>query len=76
MDRVLTCTYMYPFGAISSLSVQPLGPYILLSDEEFLEKTGFEKPKKDDPIVVTCLAGIRARTAQMALMAAGYTNVR
>ncbi|KAK3879961.1 hypothetical protein Pcinc_015523 [Petrolisthes cinctipes] len=59
-----------------NLILQPLGPYILLSDEKFLERTGFEKPRKDDPIVVTCLAGVRARTAQMALMAAGYTDVR
>lgn len=56
--------------------MQALGPQILLPDEEFAVQLGFEKPSLDEPIVVSCLAGIRARTAQLALMAVGYNNVR
>lgn len=53
-----------------------LGPYFLLNDEEFAAQLGFEKPALEDPIVITCKLGIRARTAQLAMMAVGYTNVR
>ncbi|KAK7084828.1 Thiosulfate:glutathione sulfurtransferase [Halocaridina rubra] len=53
-----------------------VGPDILLPDDEFEKKVGFKKPGLDDPLVITCLLGIRARTAQMALMTAGYKNVR
>ncbi|XP_071526698.1 rhodanese domain-containing protein CG4456-like [Panulirus ornatus] len=59
-----------------NIILQTLGPQILLPDEEFAVQLGFEKPSLDEPIVVSCLAGIRARTAQLAMMAYGYNNVR
>ncbi|XP_042864793.1 rhodanese domain-containing protein CG4456-like [Penaeus japonicus] len=59
-----------------NIILQMLGVSILLPDEVFADKYGFEKPNVDEPIVVMCLAGIRARTAQLAMMGAGYKNVR
>ncbi|XP_068228701.1 rhodanese domain-containing protein CG4456-like [Palaemon carinicauda] len=59
-----------------NIKVQSFGPDILLPDNEFAEKFGFKKPALDEPIAVICLAGIRARTAQFAMMAVGYSNVR
>ncbi|XP_066954435.1 rhodanese domain-containing protein CG4456-like isoform X2 [Macrobrachium rosenbergii] len=59
-----------------NIKVQSFGPDILLPDDKFAEKFGFKKPALDEPIAVICLAGIRARTAQLAMMAVGYSNVR
>ncbi|XP_050698190.1 rhodanese domain-containing protein CG4456-like [Eriocheir sinensis] len=59
-----------------NVPLQILGLAILQPDEKFAEKRGFSKPSLDQPLVVTCLAGVRARTAQLALLGAGYTNVR
>lgn len=59
-----------------TLPVQGLGLAILQPDEDFVEVRGFNKPALDDPLVVTCMAGVRARTAQLALLGAGYTDVR
>ncbi|CAL4123003.1 unnamed protein product, partial [Meganyctiphanes norvegica] len=53
-----------------------LGTTFKLSPEDFESKTGFIKPEKDSPIVTMCFVGIRSQTAQLALMGAGYTNVR
>nr|XP_053640826.1 uncharacterized protein LOC128694660 isoform X3 [Cherax quadricarinatus] len=56
--------------------VQMLGVKLLLPEEEFASQLGFDKPKLAEPIVVSCLGGIRARTAQLAMMGVGYKNVR
>lgn len=62
--------------SFSTLPVQVLGLAILQPDDKFTAKRGFSKPALDHPLVVSCLAGVRARTAQLALLGAGYTNVR
>ncbi|XP_063878671.1 rhodanese domain-containing protein CG4456-like [Scylla paramamosain] len=59
-----------------NLALPWLGPAILQPETDFASQLGFNKPGLDEPIVVSCLAGVRARTAQLALMAAGYANVR
>lgn len=56
--------------------MQQLGQAILKPDKDFVEERGFSKPFPDEPLVVSCLAGVRARTAQLALIGAGYSNVR
>lgn len=61
---------------LSTLPVKGFGLAILEPDEDFAAKQGFSKPPLDEPVVVSCLLGIRARTAQLALIGAGYTNVR
>lgn len=53
-----------------------LGTTFTLSPADFESKTGFVKPEKDSPLVTMCFVGIRSQTAQLALMGAGYTNVR
>nr|XP_045595476.1 rhodanese domain-containing protein CG4456-like [Procambarus clarkii] len=59
-----------------NLVLQMLGVKILIPEEDFAKQLGFSKPKLDEPVVVSCLGGIRARTAQLAMMGVGYTNVR
>ncbi|XP_053640825.1 rhodanese domain-containing protein CG4456 isoform X2 [Cherax quadricarinatus] len=59
-----------------NLVLQMLGVKLLLPEEEFASQLGFDKPKLAEPIVVSCLGGIRARTAQLAMMGVGYKNVR
>ncbi|XP_064115170.1 rhodanese domain-containing protein CG4456-like [Macrobrachium nipponense] len=59
-----------------NIVLEALGPIILFPDEKFAKRFGFKKPALDDPIVVSCLGGVRARTAQLALMGVGYNNVR
>lgn len=58
------------------IPVQGLGLAILEPDDNFAAVRGFSKPALHQPLVVSCLGGVRARTAQLALMGAGYTNVR
>jgi len=56
--------------------LQLIGTTFMLPPGDFEEKTGFIKPEKDSPLVTMCFVGIRSETAQLALMGAGYTNVR
>ncbi|XP_027212896.2 rhodanese domain-containing protein CG4456 isoform X1 [Penaeus vannamei] len=70
---------LYESGMIpksKNILLQTLGVSILLPEEDFTDKFGFEKPDIDEPIVVMCLGGIRARTAQLAMIGAGYKDVR
>lgn len=53
-----------------------LGKKLHLPDDEFQENVGISKPETDAPMAVMCRRGNRAQTAQLALMGAGYTNVR
>ena len=48
----------------------------MMKPEEFKSEYNMEKPALETPIVTTCLKGIRARTAQLAFLGAGYNNVR
>lgn len=59
-----------------SSTVRNLGHMMLLSDEDFENRFGVRKPTSDQHLVTACMQGVRARTAQLALMGAGYTNVR
>ncbi|KAG7164337.1 Thiosulfate sulfurtransferase/rhodanese-like domain-containing protein 3-like 1, partial [Homarus americanus] len=52
-----------------------LGTHLLLPEVEFESQLGFKKPALDEPVIVSCLAGVRARTAQLAMIGAGYKNV-
>jgi rhodanese-related sulfurtransferase len=47
----------------------------LLSEEQFQEKYGFEKPAMDETLVFSCAAGIRARKAAEQALGVGYTKV-
>lgn len=58
------------------IELRYLGPDILISEDEFVEKYGFKKPPLEEPLIITCLLGLRARTAQLAMMAVGYKDVR
>ena len=53
-----------------------VGDAALMSEAEFLDNFNSSKFKKDDAIVTMCVLGIRARTAQLALIGAGFKNVR
>ncbi|EIE81031.1 hypothetical protein RO3G_05736 [Rhizopus delemar RA 99-880] len=46
-----------------------------LSDKDFKEFYGFDKPKKSDKIIAYCLKGIRSTTAAEYLSDLGYTNI-
>ncbi|KAK7084829.1 Thiosulfate sulfurtransferase/rhodanese-like domain-containing protein 3 [Halocaridina rubra] len=59
-----------------NIILEQVGTRILMPDDEFAEKCGFKKPHFDDPLAVNCFTGVRARTAQLAIMAVGYKNVR
>lgn len=59
-----------------NFKLQSIGPNILLTEEEFAEKCGFSKPPLNEPMVLSCNSGVRARTAQLAMLAVGYKNVR
>ncbi|XP_076064449.1 thiosulfate:glutathione sulfurtransferase-like [Oratosquilla oratoria] len=59
-----------------NLPLHLIGDALLMAPETFQEKFGFVKPDEKEPIVTMCLLGIRSRTAQLAFMGAGYTNVR
>ncbi|XP_018026285.1 rhodanese domain-containing protein CG4456-like [Hyalella azteca] len=59
-----------------NLPLRTLGQTILLPKEDFEVRMGIKKPDSDAPIATMCMAGVRARTAQLALIGAGYTNVR
>lgn len=56
-------------------------PYIAEYDvfnldcEEFEENFGFEKPKLDQTLVLTCKAGIRSMHAAQFAIRAGYTDI-
>ena len=50
--------------------------YMLKSEKDFQTEFKRNKPSKDDPIVMHCKLGFRSHTAQLALLGAGYTNVR
>ena len=56
--------------------VQRLGVTMLLPTEDFAVRMGVPKPAASAPVVTMCMAGIRAKTAQLALMGMGYNNVR
>ena len=48
---------------------------LLVSEEAFMEKYGFDKPAMDETLVFSCAAGIRARRAAEQALGAGYTKV-
>ncbi|XP_068228698.1 rhodanese domain-containing protein CG4456-like [Palaemon carinicauda] len=59
-----------------NIVLEALGPIIMFPEEKFARRFGFKKPALDDPLVVSCLGGVRGRTAQLAMMGVGYKNVR
>ena len=58
------------------IAVNPLAHAIASNKEDFKAQFGVAKPNKDDLLVVMCKGGVRCRTAQFALLGAGFTNVR
>ncbi|KAF2350071.1 Rhodanese-like domain [Trinorchestia longiramus] len=62
-------------GAIN-IPLPMLGLTILLPKEDFDVRMGVVKPGADAAIATMCKSGVRARTAQLALIGAGFTNVR
>lgn len=48
---------------------------LLMPEEEFDDKFGFEKPRKDQEVVFYCKAGIRSRAAAEIARQAGYQKV-
>ncbi|KAI8076376.1 Rhodanese-like domain-containing protein, partial [Gilbertella persicaria] len=47
-----------------------------LSDKEFQDKFGFEKPQKDASIILYCLGGVRSTKAAFYLYDLGYDNLQ
>merc|ERR1712242_240967 len=47
-----------------------------LSAEEFKIKYGFERPQRDEPFVLTCRSGRRARVASKILRDLGYSAIK
>jgi len=47
-----------------------------LSEEEFKIKFGFERPQKEEPFVLTCRSGRRARVASKILRDLGYSAIK
>jgi len=67
------------FGMIPNsvhMHLYTLGHRLVASPERFQAAVGRHKPAKGATVVTVCAAGIRARTAQLAFLAAGYTDVR
>lgn len=46
-----------------------------LSEDEFLEKYGIDKPEKDQTLVLFCQAGVRSEVAANLAEEAGFTDV-
>ncbi|CAL4130415.1 unnamed protein product [Meganyctiphanes norvegica] len=47
-----------------------------LTQEEFKERYGFDKPSKEAPLVLYCKTGVRSKNAYEQLTALGFTNHR
>ncbi|KAI8365045.1 Rhodanese-like domain-containing protein [Choanephora cucurbitarum] len=47
-----------------------------LSEEEFKQQFGFDKPQKDASITLYCLAGVRSTKAALYLSELGYDNLQ
>ena len=62
-------SYNIPVGEIKRV-------FAHMTEEDFLQTYGFDKPGLDQPFVLTCRSGRRARTAEQALTELGYTNIR
>ncbi|EJD55509.1 endoplasmic reticulum protein [Auricularia subglabra TFB-10046 SS5] len=65
-------------GAIPSAVSIPLSGFvdsIRLSEKEFLEKHGFNKPKRDSEVIFYCRSGKRSASASDIARRNGYTNV-
>lgn len=46
-----------------------------ISEEEFEDRFGFERPKKEDEVVFYCKAGVRSRAAAELAKTAGWEKV-
>jgi 3-mercaptopyruvate sulfurtransferase SseA len=46
-----------------------------ISEEEFEERFGFERPGKDDEVVFYCKSGVRSRGAAEIARSGGWTRV-
>ncbi|KAK4511090.1 S-(hydroxymethyl)glutathione dehydrogenase [Mucor velutinosus] len=65
-------------GAIPTAKNVPLSQFASawsLSDKEFKEHFGFEKPKKDASVILYCLGGVRSTRAAEHLASLGYDNL-
>lgn len=58
------------------IDIKKFGHALLQNEAEWKAQLGVPKPTSGQEIVTTCKMGLRARTAQLALHGAGYTNVR
>ena len=61
---------------IFAVAVPSLDSSLNLSEADFSEKFGFEKPSKEGPLVVHCLKGGRAVKGQDVFRAHGYLDVQ
>jgi len=59
-----------------TVAVPSLDSSLNLSEADFSEKFGFEKPSKEGPLVVHCLKGGRAVKGQDVFRAHGYLDVQ
>jgi rhodanese-related sulfurtransferase len=63
-------------SSATNVPLQELQQAFGLNDESFKKKYGFEKPKKDDRVIVYCRSGRRSDAAQRELLSNfGYTDV-
>jgi rhodanese-related sulfurtransferase len=55
--------------------VQSAPDALYLSEEEFEDRFGFEKPGKETEVVFYCKAGVRSRAAAQLALRNGYEKV-
>ncbi|KAI8071961.1 Rhodanese-like domain-containing protein [Thamnidium elegans] len=66
-------------GAIPTAKNIPMSQFgnaWTLTDKEFQNQFGFEKPKKESQVILYCLGGVRSSRAAEHLYSLGYTNLQ
>lgn len=48
---------------------------LMLSEEEFMDKFGMEKPSKEKEVVFFCKAGVRSRAMARLAVQSGYVTI-
>lgn len=67
--KLSPCVLTLPLPAIAQFNA------FAMSEEDFEDQFGFEKPSYDETIVFSCKAGIRSMQAAQWAMMNGYTKI-